>query len=172
MTHPIQGKPRKRLGATSADRLVQAGIILDTLRGREGYERIVETLGFVPRWPLGTVRADGKKRSGNMSLPDLRAWASAIYLADDTKRQIAGETVAEIRRVAFEGTAVHEVDRVPGLRLLAQAVGVLVEKREVTGKDGGPIRVENLTDEQLDTLIRRLAGGGAPAAAGGEEPAG
>lgn len=50
-------------------------------------------------------------------------------------------------------------DKGKALHLLAQHLGLLIERHEVTGKDGGPIqvsRVADLSDEEL----AKLAGGG------------
>jgi len=53
--------------------------------------------------------------------------------------------------------------------LAAKLQGYLATKVEHTGPGGGPIQVENLTDEQLDTEIRKLLGQtGVGAALGGE----
>lgn len=45
------------------------------------------------------------------------------------------------------------------IKLFFEMKGMYVEKREVTGKDGGPIQTQNieLTDEELDASIARLA---------------
>ena len=40
--------------------------------------------------------------------------------------------------------------------LLDRLVGKVIEKRELTGKDGGPLEFSSLTDEQLDAKLLEL----------------
>ncbi len=46
---------------------------------------------------------------------------------------------------------------IPAIKLFFEMKNMYVEKHEHTGKDGGPIEYSNLTDEELDASIARLA---------------
>jgi len=50
-------------------------------------------------------------------------------------------------------------DKLEALKLLGQEIGMFKNKCEVTGKDGGPIRIESLTDAELEAIIRADSGG-------------
>jgi phage terminase small subunit len=43
-----------------------------------------------------------------------------------------------------------------GLELLARHKGMLTDKQEITGKDGGPIEVERRAQEDADSLVEQL----------------
>jgi len=44
------------------------------------------------------------------------------------------------------------------LELLGKHLKLFTEKVELTGKDGGPMQIENLTNEELDAKIAELTG--------------
>jgi phage terminase small subunit len=51
-------------------------------------------------------------------------------------------------------------DKLRGYELLARILGMLVEKKEVTGKDGGPIEVEQRIEEEASdfrNMLKRIA---------------
>jgi phage terminase small subunit len=43
-----------------------------------------------------------------------------------------------------------------GLELMARHKGMLTDKQEITGKDGGPIEVERRAQEDADSLVEQL----------------
>lgn len=43
-----------------------------------------------------------------------------------------------------------------GLELLARHKGMLTDKQEITGKDGGPIEIERRAQEDADSLVEQL----------------
>lgn len=57
-----------------------------------------------------------------------------------------------------EGIEVKFQDQAKALENVAKHLGMFVEKHEHTGKDGGPIQTQGLTDEELDSKIKRLMG--------------
>ena len=51
---------------------------------------------------------------------------------------------------------VRLADKVRALELLGKHLGMFVERREVTGRDGGPIQLEAMTSEQREERIKEL----------------
>jgi hypothetical protein len=43
-----------------------------------------------------------------------------------------------------------------GLELLARHKGMLTDKQEITGKDGGPIEIERRAQEEATSLVEQL----------------
>lgn len=71
--------------------------------------------------------------------------------------KVSGETV--VTEYAFDAAVVRELRAVK--EQVAKELGQIVEKKELTGKDGGPLKhdvsVERLTDEQLNDEITKFA---------------
>ncbi len=61
-----------------------------------------------------------------------------------------GEEVLYVKEIKFW-------DKMAALEKIGKHLKLFTEKHEHTGKDGGPIQVESLSDEQLDAEIRRQA---------------
>ena len=51
---------------------------------------------------------------------------------------------------------VRLADKVRALELLGKHLGMFVDRKEVTGKDGGPIQLEAMTTEQRERRIQEL----------------
>lgn len=67
------------------------------------------------------------------------------------------------REAAGEGPDTSSTARIRAHELIGKHLGLFVERKEVTGKDGGPVRVERtdklkgLSDDDLARLEERLA---------------
>lgn len=75
---------------------------------------------------------------------DLAAIASVRVKVTPTKN---GEMVEREVRMA---------DKIKALELLGRHLGMFIERRELTGKDGGPIQLEAMTAEQREQRIKEL----------------
>lgn len=62
-------------------------------------------------------------------------------------------------------------DKVKSLELMARHLGLLHDKQEITGKDGGPIKTTDVTDEELLTIARRSGGRTAKTTESSRKPA-
>jgi phage terminase small subunit len=57
-----------------------------------------------------------------------------------------------------DGFEIKMRDQDKAMENVAKHLGMFVEKHEHTGKDGGPIQTQSLTDQELDAKIKRLIG--------------
>lgn len=106
--------------------------------------------------------------------PGQRAAVSEMSQTATTYLKTRDEDGEEVVTTIPGALKVKLYDRAASQRLFGQAVGALVERRELSGPGGGPIDVKNMSDEQIDALIGKLlaAGGRDPPPDGGEVPEG
>lgn len=97
------------------------------------------------------VESDGSIRA--MPLEEIPVETRRLITKMRVKRRRVGENT-EIEE--FEITLMSK-DR--ALELLAKHHGLLLDRVEHTGKDHGPIKVQDLTDEELLEIISRARGG-------------
>jgi len=69
------------------------------------------------------------------------------------------------------GDEVETYDPLPALELLAKYHGILVERHEHSGPDGGPIEIDDARERLADKLTRRLTASDPDAGAGGDSGA-
>lgn len=84
-------------------------------------------------------------------------WAHANYLTDDERDQGRAAVEAELRLIGF--TQVDEIkasDKLGALKQLGQLYGGFAERVEHTGKDGGPVQYQDMTEEEIDRRIAEL----------------
>jgi phage terminase small subunit len=114
-------------------------------------DRVIEELARVAFADIrGFYKPDGSMKKPH-ELNDDEAGAIASL---ETLEQFAGSgdervKVGEVQKIKLW-------DKIASLRTLAQNLGMLKEKHEHTGADGGPIQYEvrTLTDEQLNERIK------------------
>lgn len=62
------------------------------------------------------------------------------------------------KKTMEKGTSKERADatrtRINALTFVGKATGEYIEKREITGRDGGPIEILSLTDDELEQEIR------------------
>jgi phage terminase small subunit len=65
--------------------------------------------------------------------------------------------IKSVTEIVSKETA-RDGDKLRGLELLARILGMLVEKKEVTGKDGGPIAIEETQKEarEFTEMLKRI----------------
>jgi len=76
-------------------------------------------------------------------------------------RDKKGEIVTVEDPDTGEMQAVYKYDAfavLKGSELLGKHLAMWTEKREVTGKDGGPIQIDGMSDEELDARIKAKMG--------------
>jgi phage terminase small subunit len=84
-------------------------------------------------------------------------------LDDETAACIAGLDVQEV----YEGNGDQRefvgyvkkyklADKKAALDSIAKCLGMFTDKMEITGKDGGPIDIRSMTDEELDRQIKEM----------------
>ena len=57
-----------------------------------------------------------------------------------------------------DGFEIKMRDQDKAMENVAKHLGMFVDRTEITGKDGGPIQTQSLTDQELDAKIKRLIG--------------
>lgn len=65
-------------------------------------------------------------------------------------------TISSVKVIEKDGVKTYEVkqwDKNSSLEKLSKHLGVFVEKHEITGRDGGPIEVEDVSDRELARQI-------------------
>lgn len=75
--------------------------------------------------------------------------------------QVDGTILAEISETRTEAGGSQKVklnDRMKALELIGRHLGMYTDKLEHTGKNGGPLQYEVLSDEEIDAKIARLKG--------------
>jgi hypothetical protein len=85
-----------------------------------------------------------------------KAGLSDDYIAEKHRELIDAKKVVSIRTESEGVTEVTVPDytaRARGLDMYYKVSGRYVEKQEVSGKDGGPIQIEQLTDDELTAII-------------------
>jgi phage terminase small subunit len=124
-------------------------------------ERILEELarmGFANMLDYVRIGDDGDAYVDLSALTRDQASAIAEVTVEDFKDS-RGKESRDVRRVRFK-----LADKRAALMDLAKLAGLVIDKKEVTGKDGGPIKVEDARARAL-SLIDDVAGrthGGAP----------
>ena len=89
---------------------------------------------------------------------------SIVDLDDDTAAAIAGLEVMEI----YEGRGSERKfvgnlkkykisDKIGALDSIGKHLGMFIERKEVTGKDGGPIEVSGMSEAEKLALIKKVA---------------
>ena len=80
-------------------------------------------------------------------------------MPEDVRRTIAGIDVVDVPGTALSFTKkVRMWDKLRALEMLAKHLGLLKERVELTGKDGGPVEVAELTADQARKLILERLG--------------
>lgn len=78
--------------------------------------------------------------------PDVAAALSSIEV----------QQVGSVGGVLTEVKKFKAIDKLGALNTLARHLGMLTDKTQVTGADGGPVEYKNLTDRELDARIQIL----------------
>ena len=93
--------------------------------------------------PINVIDPEtGEIKAG--SIDDLAAIASVKVKITPTKN---GDIVEREVRMA---------DKIKALELLGKHLGTFIDRKEITGKDGGPIQLEAMTTEQREQRIQEL----------------
>jgi len=93
--------------------------------------------------PMNIIDPDtGGIKAG--AVDDLAAIASVRVKVTPTKN---GDAIEREVRIA---------DKLKALELLGKHLGMFVDRKEITGKDGGPIQLEAMTTDQREQRIREL----------------
>lgn len=74
----------------------------------------------------------------------------AISVIDTYYEKVDDETYVPVKKIKFN-------DKVKALELLGKHLKLFTEKVEHTGKDGGPIRLEGVSQEEKKRLLARAA---------------
>jgi phage terminase small subunit len=124
-------------------------------------ERILRELaiiGFSDIDDYMTVTEDGTVQINTLKQLPLSS-SKAIKTIKEKKKtmQVGGEMDISVTDVQTEFT-LH--DKIAALQLMGKEICMFKDKvaHELTGKDGGPIKVEDYTDEQLLLIIARAGG--------------
>lgn len=126
---------RDAIDAALAERVVRTKITSDNVL-RELYRIASADPRRVMKWgPTGVLLRDSEE-------------------LDDDDAAIVAEVSQTISKDGGS-LKVKMHDKLGALRLLAQHLGLLVERKEVTGKDGGPVQVQ--TEDAADVAAIRLA---------------
>lgn len=122
-------------------------------------ERILKELALIGYADLSeytTVNEDGQVQIN--ALEDLPPQISRALktIKEKTKSTISsdGETVFREGHVEI---VLH--DKIAALNLMGKEIGMFKDKCEVTGKNGGPIKIQEMSDEELLAIIQ---GGSSP----------
>lgn len=73
-------------------------------------------------------------------------------LSEDERRAVA--EVSQTETLHGGSLRVKTHDKLKALELLGRHLGMFTDKLEVAGKDGGPIDIKSLTDEELERIAR------------------
>lgn len=93
--------------------------------------------------PMNIIDPDtGGIKAG--AVDDVAAIASVRVKVTPTKN---GDTIEREVRMA---------DKIKALELLGKHLGMFVDRKEITGKDGGPIQLEAMTADQREQRIKEL----------------
>jgi phage terminase small subunit len=97
----------------------------------------------------------------NLTKPEVQERVQALMAERAARTRIDADYVLQTIRSTIE-TCQHPESANPnavlkGCELLGKHLKLFTEKHEHTGKDGGPIQVNTLTDEQLEARIAELA---------------
>ncbi len=126
---------RARIDIALAERSKRTGVNADI---------VIQELAKIARVnPIDVIDPDTGKIKVN-SADDMAAIASVKVKVTPMKN---GDAVEREVKMA---------DKLKALELLGKHLGMFVERKELTGKDGGPIQLEAMTDEQREQRIREL----------------
>jgi phage terminase small subunit len=126
---------RARIDIALAERSKRTGVNADI---------VIQELAKIARVnPIDVINPDtGEIKAG--STDDMAAIASVKVKVTPMKNGTAVEREVKM------------ADKLKALELLGKHLGMFVERKELTGKDGGPIQLEAMTDEQREQRIREL----------------
>ncbi|WP_304458996.1 terminase small subunit [Alicyclobacillus sendaiensis] len=128
-------KVRARIDKALAERSKRTGINADL---------VIQELARIARVnPIDVIDPDTGEIKTD-AVDDLAAVASVRVKVTPTRN---GDVVEREVRMA---------DKLKALELLGKHLGMFVERREVTGKDGGPIQLEAMTTEERERRIQEL----------------
>lgn len=134
-------------------------------------ERILKELaliGFADPEEYYEVDDDGKVTINNLSkLPP--QISRAIKSVKNKVKSLRREDGDEIIENQLEFT-LH--DKLQALQLMGKELGMFKEKCEITGKNGGPIKIQDVSDEELIAILRRGDSAGAAKAEKGTRKSG
>lgn len=126
---------RARIDVARAERSKRTGVNADI---------VVEELAKIARVnPIDVIDPNTGKIKAD-SVDDVAAIASVRVKITPTKN---GDIVEREVRMA---------DKIKALELLGKHLGMFIDRKEITGKDGGPIQLEAMTAEQREQRIREL----------------
>lgn len=126
---------RARIDIALAERSKRTGI---------NAEIVIQELAKIARVnPIDVINPDTGEIKAS-STDDVAAIASVRVKVTPTKN---GDIVEREVRMA---------DKIKALELLGKHLGMFVDRKEVTGKDGGPIQLEAMTTEQREQRIQEL----------------
>lgn len=92
----------------------------------------------------------------------------ATRWTDGTMRLVSSDEIDDDTAAAISEISIDKDGRVKlkfwpkvgALDSIGKHLQMFIERREISGPDGGPIKVEGLTDEQLHALINKLSPAG------------
>lgn len=79
-------------------------------------------------------------------------------MEEDTRRAISGMDVVSIGNMEVGVGEIQKIkiaSKLGALDSLGKHLGMFIERKEVSGPDGGPVQIENMSDEDLLAQIRR-----------------
>lgn len=126
---------RVRIDIALAERSKRTGVNADIVIQELARIALVNPIDVIDQ-DTGEIKAS--------SIDDAAAIASVRVKVTPTKN---GDSVEREVRMA---------DKLKALELLGKHLGMFVDRKEITGKDGGPIQLEAMTAEQREQRIREL----------------
>lgn len=142
---------------------IEAAVAARSKRTQVTIDRVVEELAKIG---FANMADFLRVTEGGDAYVDLSALTrdQAAALAEVTIEEVAGrgDEGRDIKR-----TKIKLLDKRSALVDLGKHLGMFPDRVEHTGKDGGPIQIANMTDEQLDARLALLLGGGSGDEVGG-----
>ena len=126
---------RTRIDVALAERSKRTGVNADI---------VIQELAKIARVNLVDIIDPDTAEIKADAVDDLAALASVRVKVTPTKN---GDMVEREVKLA---------DKIKALELLGKHLGMFIERKEITGKDGGPIQLEAMTSEQREQRIQEL----------------
>jgi phage terminase small subunit len=160
-------KPHIQAGVTREERKLQNRFILTK-------ERVLKELALIGYSDLSeyvTTDNEGRVTINEMATlpPQIsRALKSIKSKTDTLVQKVDGGTFRELEKAQIE-VVLH--DKIQALNLMGKEIGLFKDKCEISGKDGGPIKIQEVDDEELLRIITgRGSAGTAEAKKGTSKP--
>ncbi len=149
---------QKQLGKSKRALELRAKIIATAMLNGATQEQALISVGYSERTARGQAAAVLGNPVIQAAFSDIleKAGLSDEYVAGKHRELLEAKKIVSIRT---EGEGVTEVTvpdytaRARGLDMYYKVAGRYLDKQEVSGKDGGPIQIEQLTDDELTAII-------------------